>query len=261
MFNQENINQLMQEHLNSDEIKSYINEKVKRVVKDGIDEQFRTYGDNNHAFKAIQESIGLNLKNIKLADFTAMYLETVNNSLSSVVKNELQEMIVENMKSLLVNNEPVITLKELIYSYIDSDYKIEDKYKDHLQDNNWDGDWNGALSEEDIDIQTIWDEEIFGLNLTKNSHHNWIDICFSEEHKERRWEYDFEFTLHPSKIENEEDIYECFSFSAKNIGDNKINIVSTKLGRFEKVAFAITKGITKVRITKDELKKIFKERD
>ena len=53
MFNQENINELMQEHLNSDDIKKYINEKIRGVVKENIDEQFRNWGDNNHVFKAI----------------------------------------------------------------------------------------------------------------------------------------------------------------------------------------------------------------
>lgn len=42
-------------------------------------------------FKAIQNSIHLNFKEMKLADFTSMYLETVNNSLSLIVKNDLQE--------------------------------------------------------------------------------------------------------------------------------------------------------------------------
>ena len=41
MFNQENINQLMQEHLNSEDIKKYINEKIRGVVKENIDEQFK----------------------------------------------------------------------------------------------------------------------------------------------------------------------------------------------------------------------------
>ena len=31
MFNQENINQLMQEHLNSEDIKEYINENLKEL--------------------------------------------------------------------------------------------------------------------------------------------------------------------------------------------------------------------------------------
>ena len=60
MFNQENINELMQEHLNSDDIKKYINEKIRGVVKENIDEQFRSWGDNNHVFKAIQNSLSLN---------------------------------------------------------------------------------------------------------------------------------------------------------------------------------------------------------
>ena len=59
MFNQENINQLMQEHLNSEDIKEYINEKIKKVVKENIDEQFKSYGDNNHVFKAIQNPLGI----------------------------------------------------------------------------------------------------------------------------------------------------------------------------------------------------------
>ena len=50
MFNQENINELMQEHLNSEDIKKYINEKIRGVVKENIDEQFRSYGDNNCLF-------------------------------------------------------------------------------------------------------------------------------------------------------------------------------------------------------------------
>ena len=40
MFNQENINELMQEHLNSEDIKEYINEKIK-ISKNEIEEYFK----------------------------------------------------------------------------------------------------------------------------------------------------------------------------------------------------------------------------
>ena len=259
MFKQEDINQLMQEHLNSEDIKKYINEKIRGVVKENIDEQFRSWGDNNHVFKAIQNSISLNFKEMKLADFTSMYLETVNNSLSSIVKNDLQELITNNMKKLLVTDEPIVTLKELIYSYIDSEYEIEDKYKEYLEEHNYEGDWSGELEKDDIDIQTIWDEEIFGLKLTKRSKYNWLEISLSEKDYDYSHQFDFSFTLHP--IKDEEDMYECFSFRARNIGNKEINIVSTNLGRFEKLAFGITKGITKIKISKAEIEEYFKERD
>ena len=259
MFNQENINQLMQEHLNSDDIKKYINEKIRGVVKENIDEQFRSWGDNNHVFKAIQNSIHLNFKEMKLADFTSMYLETVNNSLSLIVKNDLQELITNNMKKLLVTDKPIVTLKELIYSYIDSESYVEDKYKELLEDRNYDGDWSGDLEEDDIDFQDIWENEIFGLKLTKRSKFNWLEISLAEKDSEYSHQFDFSFTLRP--IKDEEDMYECFSFHSRNIGSKEINIVSTELGRFEKLAFAITKGITKIKISKNEIEEYFKERN
>lgn len=259
MFNQENINQLMQEHLNSEDIKKYINEKLRAVVKENIDEQFRSWGDNNHVFKAIQNSIHLNFKEMKLADFTSMYLETVNNSLSSIVKNDLQELITNNMKKLLVTDKPIVTLKELIYSYIDSESNVEDKYKEYLEEHNYDGDWSGELEKDDIDFQDIWENEIFGLRLTKRSKFNWLEISLAEKDSDYSHQFDFSFTLHP--IKDEEDIYECFSFHSRSTGNKEINIVSTKLGRFEKLAFAITKGITKIKISKNEIEEHFKERD
>ena len=259
MFNQENINQLMQEHLNSEDIKEYINEKIKKVVKENIDEQFKSYGDNNHVFKAIQNSIHLNFKEMKLADFTAMYLETVNNSLSSIVKNDLQELITNNMKKLLVTDEPIVTLKELIYSYIDSESDVEDKYKEYLEEHNYDGDWSGDLEKDDIGFQDIWENEIFGLRLTKRSKYNWLEISLAEKDFNYSHQFDFSFTLHP--IKGEEDMYECFAFHSRNIGNQNMNIVSTDLGRFEKLAFAITKGITKIKISKDEIEEYFKERN
>lgn len=259
MFNQENINELMQEHLNSDDIKKYINEKIRGVVKENIDEQFRNWGDNNHVFKAIQNSIHLNFKKMKLADFTSMYLETVNNSLSSIVKNDLQELITNNMKKLLVTDKPIVTLKDLIYSYIGSESCVEDKYKELLEDRNYDGNWSGELEEDDIDFQDIWENEIFGLKLTKRSKFNWLEISLAPKFFDYSHQFDFSFTLSP--IKDEEDMYECFSFNSRNIGSKEINIVSTKLGRFEKLAFAITKGITKIKISKDEIEEYFKERD
>ena len=259
MFNQENINQLMQEHLNSEDIKKYINEKIRGVVKENIDEQFRSWGDNNHVFKAIQNSIHLNFKEMKLADFTSMYLETVNNSLSSIVKNDLQELITNNMKKLLVTDEPIVTLKELIYSYIDSESNVEDKYKEYLEEHDYDGDWSGELDEDDIDFQDIWENEIFGLKLTKRSKFNWLEISLAPKEFNYSHQFDFSFTLSP--IKDEEDMYECFSFRTRNIGNENINIVSTNLGRFEKLAFAITKGITKIKISKNEIEEYFKERN
>ena len=259
MFNQENINQLMQEHLNSEDIKKYINEKIRGVVKENIDEQFRSWGDNNHVFKAIQNSIHLNFEEMQLADFTAMYLETVNNSLSSIVKNDLQELITNNMKKLLVTDEPIVTLKELVYSYIDSESDVEDKYKEYLEEHNYDGDWSGELDEDVVDFQDVWENEIFGLRLTKRSKFNWLEISLAKKDFNYSHQFDFSFTLHP--IKDEEDMYECFSFSSRSIGGKEFNIVSTNLGRFEKLAFAITKGITKIKISKDEIEEYFKERD
>ena len=259
MFKQEDINQLLQEQLSSEYIKEYVNEKIKKVVKENIDEQFRSWGDNNHVFKAIQNSISLNFKEMKLADFTSMYLETVNNSLSSIVRNDLQELITNNMKKLLVTDKPIVTLTDLIYSYIDSEYTIEDKYKEYLEEHNYEGDWSGELEKDDIDIQTILDEEIFGLKLTKRSKYNWLEISLSEKDRDYSWDFDFNFTLHP--IKDEEDMYECFSFNVRNVGNKEINIVSTNLRGFEKLAFGITKGITKIKISKAEIEEYFKERD
>ena len=56
-------------------------------------------------------------------------------------------------------------------------------------------------------------------------------------------------------------MYECFSFHTRNIGNKEINIVSTDLRRFEKLAFGLTKGITKIKISKAEIEEYFKERD
>ena len=259
MFNQEDINQLLHAQLSSEDIQKYVNEKIRGVVKESIDEQFRSWGDNNHVFKAIQNSIHLNFKEMKLADFTSMYLETVNNSLSSIVKNDLQELITNNMKKLLVTDEPIVTLKELVYSYIDSESDVEDKYKEYLEEHNYDGDWSGELDEDVVDFQDVWENEIFGLRLTKRSKFNWLEISLAEKDFNYSHQFDFSFTLHP--IKGEEDMYECFSFRTRNIGNENINIVSTNLGRFEKLAFGITKGITKIKISKEEIEEYFKERD
>ena len=259
MFKQEDINQLLQEQLSSEDIQKYVNEKIRGVVKDSIDEQFRSWGDNNHVFKSIQNSISLNFKEMKLADFTSMYLETVNNSLSSIVKNDLQELITNNMKKLLVTDESIVTLKKLVYSYVDSESSVEDTYKEYLEEHDYDSDWSGELNEDVIDFQDIWENEIFGLKLTKRSKFNWLEISLAEKDFDYSHEFDFSFTLHP--IKDEEDMYECFSFRARNIGSKEINIVSTNLGRFEKLAFAITKGITKIKISKNEIEEYFKERD
>ena len=259
MFNQEDISQLLQEQLSSENIKEYVNEKIRGVVKESIDEQFRSWGDNNYVFKAIQNSIHLNFKEMKLADFTAMYLETVNNSLSSIVKNDLQELITSNMKKLLVTDEPIVTLKKLVYSYIDSESSVEDTYKEYLEKHDYDGDWSGELDEDVIDFQDIWENEIFGLRLTKRSKYNWLEISLAPKDFNYSHQFDFSFTLHP--IKDEEDMYECFSFHSRNIGNKEINIVYTKLGRFEKLAFGITKGITKIKISKAEIEEYFKERD
>ena len=110
-----------------------------------------------------------------------------------------------------------------------------------------------------VDFQAIWENEIFGLKLTKRSKFNWVEISLAEKDSDYSHEFDFSFTLHP--IKDEEDMYECFSFHLRNIGNKEINIVSTNLGRFEKLAFAITKGITKIKISKDEIEEYFKERD
>ena len=259
MFKQEDINQLLQEQLSSEYIKEYVNEKIRGVVKESIDEQFRSWGDNNYVFKAIQKSIHLNFKEMKLADFTAMYLETVNNSLSSIVKNDLQELITNNMKKLLVTDEPIVTLKKLVYSYIDSESSVEDTYKAYLEEHDYDGDWSGELNEDVIDFQDIWENEIFGLRLTKRSKYNWLEISLAPKDFNYSHQFDFSFTLHP--IKDEEDMYECFSFHTRDIGNKEINIVSTNLRRFEKLAFGITKGITKIKISKTEIEEYFKERD
>lgn len=71
------------------------------------------------------------------------------------------------MKKTISNRWANSYIKELIYSYIDSESCVEDKYKELLRDRNYDGDWSGDLEEDDIDFQGIWENEIFGLKLTK----------------------------------------------------------------------------------------------
>lgn len=124
MFKQEDILKIMNEQLQTDEIKEYIANKVKKTIKDSIDYQFSDYKRSdrgNDAFvtidTAVRKAIGLNLKELKLPEFQTMLINTINASLLSTISNEAKENLEKNISKLLIADKKEYSLNELFYDF------------------------------------------------------------------------------------------------------------------------------------------------
>ncbi len=265
MFNDTDINKMVEKQLKSDEINNYVEEKVKSVLKKTIDDEFSSYGSNNDngAYQTIRESmksaISLNMEKLNLAEFQSMYIDTIKNSLNQIVTKDLHGLMHENMKSLLITDKPILTLNEFIFDFMESNDKTNE-YRESL--NEFSDEYFDNIHADDIDIDSFTDsDEIIGLFLEKSSNgRGYIEVCFdTKENHEYSFSYEFAFRLR--KIDKEDNLYECWSFAAKGIDREDINIVTTKFEDFEKTAYQLVKGISKIRITEDELKNHFHFKD
>lgn len=261
MFNDADINKIVEKQLKSDEINNYVEEKVKSVLKKTIDDEFSSYSnkDENGAYQTIRESmrnaISLNMKELNLAEFQSMYIDTIKNSLDQIVTKDLHELMHENMKSLLITDKPILTLNEFVFDFMQSNDKT-DEYRESL--NEYRDDYIHELRAENIEIDSFTDcDDIMGLFLEKSSNsRGYIEVCFdTTENHEYSFQYEFAFRLR--KIDKEDDLYECWSFAAKGIDREDINIVTTKFEDFEKTAYQLVKGISKIRISEYELENYF----
>jgi len=268
MFNQENINELMQEHLKSDEIQKYVDDKVKATLKDAIDNQFSSFSrgngdDNNQGYlkihEIVQSAIGLNLDEIKIPEFQAMYIDTINGALNKIANEDMSLMMQKNMDKLLITDKKEITLQELIYEYMD-DERILDRYAELI--NEWDECHLREVTADEIDIGSILENsELMGLLLQKDENKRYLEVCFQESgNEDHTFQYDNGFRIKKVDDKADDDLYEVWSYHNKNIGDEKTNILRTNFTSFERLCFQITKGITKLKITKSELNDYFEEK-
>jgi len=266
MFNQKDINNLMQNHLKSDEIQEYVNSKVKATIKEAIDNQFSSYSrggeDNNQGYIKIHEivrsSVGLNLDKIKIPEFQAHFIDTINNSLNKIAHEDMSLMMQKNMDKLLLTDRKEITLNELLYEYMD-DERILDRYSELK--NEWSDCHLNEVSAEEIEIDDLlYNDDLIGLLLQKDDKCKYIEICFQESGNE---EYTFQYKnrFRVRKIDDsDDDLFEVWSYHTKNLGDDKTNILKTEFTSFERLCFQITKGIVKLKITKNELYNYFSEK-
>lgn len=264
MFNQENINELMQAQLSSDEIKEYVNEKVKATIKNAIDDQFSAYGRGSSDAKnkgylkineAIQSAIGLNLDKIKLPEFQALYIDEINSALNKIAQHDMSLMMQKNMEKLLITDRKYITLQELLYEYMD-DENILNRYEE-LSDLECSC-YPQEISADDIDISILLeDEDIIGLLLQKDDNGKYLEICFQNKGNEE-YTFQYETGLRVRKIDDaDSDLYETWSFCSNKIGNEGTNIITTEFSNFERLLFQITKGVTKIKITNEELDNLF----
>lgn len=212
MFNQEDILKIMNEQLQTDEIKEYVANKVKSTIKDSIDNQFLSWKRNDgdgEAYAtintAVREAIGLNLKELKLPEFQTMLINTINQSLLSTISNEAKENLEKNISKLLIADKKEYSLNELFYDFLD-DNDLLGKYQEY-----WDDEFNSdyqdtTLKASDISLRELLECDVFDIKLTRRQKHSdWIYIEFGEKSSKYSKSDDYRISIWKSKNESEKD--------------------------------------------------------
>lgn len=255
MFNQNQILEIMNEQLQTDEIKNYVAEKVKSTIKSSIDDQFRSYADKgNDGYKtinkAVSDAIGLNLEELKLPEFQTMLINTINKSLLHTINNDAKTNLEENIKRLLITDKKEYTIKELIYEFLDRE-SLLGAYQQETDDD-FNPDYSDATIEAlDLELSDLLESEIFEFELKQSDNGKWITISFGEKRNGYSSSNDYEIRLFKSSSDTE------YSFGWARIGgkDFKDQTLFKELPKwFDALMFKIFCGSVIIKVTDEDLK-------
>lgn len=263
MFKQEDILKIMQEQLQTDEIKEYVANKVKSTIKDSIDNQFSNWkrsDKDNEAYvtidTAVREAIGLNLKELKLPEFQTMLINTINQSLLSTVSNEAKENLEKNISKLLIADKKEYSLNELFYEFMD-DNDLLAKYEEYLDDEFNAEYCDTTLKAKDINLRDLLYCDMFDIKLTRNQKYSdWIYVEFGEKSTKYSKADDYRISLYRSKDENE------YSLSSVRVAGKEYkdqSLFKDVPRRFDALMFKIFNQSVKLVITDEDLQ-CFEER-
>jgi len=255
MFKQENILELMNEQLQSDEIKVYVANKVKDTIKKSIDNQFKDWGDYGESYitinQAIKEAIGLNLKDMKIPEFQAMLINTLNESLLSTIQNEAKQNLEENMKRLLITDKKEYSLKEFIFEFME-DKRIVSKYQEENDDEFYGCSMDATITYEDLEFENLLSSNIVDLELKIDANKRWIDIGIQEKTKNgNNYSKDYELRLYKG-ISDKEYSVSWMRIAGKEL--NNVSLFSDKPRWFDGLMFQLYSKSTKIVITDEDLK-------
>lgn len=258
MFKQEDILKIMQEQLQTDEIKEYVANKVKSTIKDSIDYQFSNWKRNdkdNEAYvtidTAVREAIGLNLKELKLPEFQTMLINTINASLLSTISDEAKENLEKNISKLLIADKKEYSLNELFYDFLD-DNDLLSEYQEYYDDEFNAEYCDTTFKAEDIDLSGLLNCDIFDIKLTRNQKYSdWIYIEFGEKSTKYSKSDDYRISLYRSK---DEDKYSLSSVRVAGKEYKDQTLFKNVPKRFDALMFKIFNESVKLVITEDDLK-------
>ena len=263
MFKQEDILKIMNEQLQTDEIKNYVANKVKATIKDSIDYQFSNWkrsDKENEAYvtidTAVREAIGLNLKELKLPEFQTMLINTINQSLLSTISDEAKENLEKNISKLLIADKKEYSLNELFYDFLD-DNDLLAKYQEY-----WDDEFNSdyqdtTLQVSDISLRELLECDVFDIKLTRNQKYSdWIYIEFGEKSGKYSKSDDYRISLWKSKDESE---YSLGSIRVAGKEYKDQTLFKNVPRRFDSLMFNIFNESVKLIITDEDLE-MFEEK-
>lgn len=257
MFNQKDILKIMNEQLQTDEIKEYVANKVKSTIKGSIDNQFSNWkkDKDNEAYvtidTAVREAIGLNLKELKLPEFQTMLINTINQSLLSTISDEAKENLEKNISKLLIADKKEYTLNELFYEFLD-DNDLLKEYQEKI-DNEFNSDYQDCtLEAEDINLSDLFSIDLIDINLKRrNEYSDWLYIEFQTKSRHSSSVFlDYQITIWRSK---DEDKYSLLSMRVAGKDFKDQTLFKNVPKRFDALMFKIFNESVKLVITEDDL--------
>lgn len=258
MFKQEDILKIMNEQLQTDEIKEYVANKVKKTIKDSIDYQFSDYkrsDKDNDAFvtidTAVREAIGLNLKELKLPEFQTMLINTINASLLSTVSNEAKENLEKNISRLLIADKKEYSLNELFYDFLDENDLLSE-YQEKMDDE-FNPDYHDCTIEaKDINLSDLCSSNLLDISLKRSSEYSdWLYIEFQQKGRfSSSISLDYQITIWKSKNEEE---YKLCSMRVAGKDFKEQTLFKDVPRRFDALMFKIFNESVKLVITDEDL--------
>ena len=259
MFKQEDILKIMNEQLQTDEIKNYVANKVKATIKDSIDYQFSNWkrsDKENEAYvtidTAVREAIGLNLKELKLPEFQTMLINTINQSLLSTISDEAKENLEKNISKLLIADKKEYSLNELFYDFLDENDLLSE-YQEEKMDDEFNPDYHDCtLKAEDINLYDLFNSKLIDVSLKRNREFSdWLYINFQQKSRSSSSiNFDYQITIWKSKNEEE---YKLCSMRVAGKDFKEQTLFKDVPVRFDALMFKIFNESVKLVITDEDL--------
>jgi hypothetical protein len=104
-----------EDYIQSDDFKNEVKSNVKKMINGQIEDAFRSYGDISKVVSEyIKKEVSIDLNDLPASGIVDIMIETMNNELEIILKNDLKQKVIERVASITKPMPKVITFMEIL---------------------------------------------------------------------------------------------------------------------------------------------------